>query len=112
MELGRIWNLATVAVSDDRFAILGRLGEEEEEEVLGLVDSDSEEEDQGTVKGQSGVPPPPAPLGSGLGRATFKRGLGERMPRVRKWSKPNQKLYFSGEWGICNDNCDCHSGGS
>jgi hypothetical protein len=29
------------------------------------------------------------------------------MPRVRKWTKPNQKLLFCGEWGICNDNCDC-----
>ena len=29
------------------------------------------------------------------------------MPRVRKWSKPNQGLLFAGEWGICNDNCDC-----
>ena len=31
------------------------------------------------------------------------------MPRVRKWSKPNQGLLFAGEWGICNDNFDCHS---
>ena len=45
--------------------------------VLGLLGEEDEEEGQGTVKGQSAVPPPPALLGSGVGRATFKWGLGE-----------------------------------
>ena len=30
------------------------------------------------------------------------------MPRVRKWTKPNQKLFFQGECGICKGNGDCH----
>ena len=88
-------------VSQSPFARLGRMEEEEEEgeEGVWILDLDKE------------VPEPPAPLGPGLGRTTFKRGSGERMPRVRKWSKPNKKLFFAGEWGICNDNCDCHRGG-
>jgi hypothetical protein len=98
LDLGRIWNLGMVQVSRNPFAVLGESEEESEEERPGLVDSSSEDDE---------VPPPPAPLGNGLGRATFARGSGVKMPRVRKWTKPNQKLLFCGEWGICNDNCDC-----
>ena len=44
MELGRIWNLGMVAVSDSPFAQLGRMKDEEEEEGerrSELVDSES-----------------------------------------------------------------------
>ena len=57
------------------------------------------------------APPPPAPLGDGLGRAAFTRKNGGKMPRVVRWAKPNQNLFFKGEWGLCNDSCDCHKVG-
>ena len=86
MELGRIWQVGAVEVSQSPFARLGRMEKEEEEGLEAgakwVLNLDKE------------VPEPPAPLGPGLGRAIFKRGLGERMPRVRKWSKPDQKLFF------------------
>ena len=47
MELGRIWNVGMVAVSDSTFAQLGRMNEDEEECPHKLVDSDSE--DSGTL---------------------------------------------------------------
>ena len=95
-----------VAVSESPFANLGRMNAEEEEEEPehDLTDSDSDEE----------VPAPPAPVEENwLGENWERRGgvwkkVKGRMPRVRKWVKPNQHLFFKGDWGICNDNCTCH----
>ena len=71
--------MRAVKVSQSPFAKLGRMEKEEVEgeEGIWILDLDKE------------VPEPPAPLGPGLGRATFKKGSGERMSRVRKWPKPN-----------------------
>ena len=64
MDLGRVWQVGSVEVSQTPFARLGRMEEEEEDREDWICD----------VEGD--VPGPPAPLGPGLCRATFRKGNG------------------------------------
>jgi hypothetical protein len=62
-DLGRVWNVGMVEVSKNPFAVLGDSAESSEGSMPELEDSSSESEGEQ-------VPPPPVPLGNGLGKAT------------------------------------------